>query len=101
MLASKSSDADQCRPPRETTEKKVSKIGVDLGPEGGVDLAWIFWGREKRPEEIRGDFGTKFVTKFVTKCVTKFVPVSSKNSGSDSCRKMKNPRRAPTRPLRV
>ena len=56
----------------------MTKDGVDFGPEGGVDLAWIFWGREKRPEKIRGDFGTKFVTKFVTKCVTKFVPVSSK-----------------------
>ena len=35
-----------------------SKIGVDFGPEDGVDLAWIFWGREK--------------------IVTKFVPVSGK-----------------------
>ena len=51
---------------------------MDLGPEDGVDLAWIFWDREKRPEKIRGDFRTRFVTKFVTKCVTKFVPVSSK-----------------------
>ena len=42
-------------------------------------MAWIFWGRERRPKKKnRGDFGTKFATKFVTKCVTKFVPVSNK-----------------------
>ena len=52
ILASKSSEADQCRAPRETAEKIESKIGVDFGPEGGVDLAWIFWGREKRAEKI-------------------------------------------------
>ena len=72
MLAS--SDADQGRAPRETTEKKVSKIGVDFGPEAGEDLVWIFWGREKSLKKV----GTKFVTKFMTKCVTKFPPVSSK-----------------------
>ena len=64
--------------PEKPLRKTFCKIGVDLGPEGGVDLAWIFGGREKRPEKVRGDFGTKFVTKFVTKCVTKFVSVSSK-----------------------
>ena len=47
ILASKGSDAGQGRAPRETTEKNVSKIGVDFGPESGVDLAWIFWGREQ------------------------------------------------------
>ena len=46
-LASKSSDAEQGRAPRETTEKRVSKIGGDFGPESGVDLAWFFGGREK------------------------------------------------------
>ena len=47
---------------------------MDFGPESGVDLEWISWGREKRPEKIRGDFVTKVVTKFMTK----FVPVSTK-----------------------
>ena len=65
-----SSDADQCRAPRETIEKKVSKIGVDFCPKGGVDLAWILRGRESRAEKNRSDFGTESVTKFV--------PVSAK-----------------------
>ena len=78
ILASKSIDADQCRAPGETTDKKFPKIGVDFGPEGGVDLAWIFWGGEKRAQKIRDDFGTKFATKFVAKLVTKFVPVPGK-----------------------
>ena len=78
ILASKSSHADQCRALREITEKKYSKISVDFGPQGGVDLAWIIWGREKRAEKIRGGFGTEFATKFVTTLVTKFVPVSGK-----------------------
>ena len=38
VLASKSSDADQGRAPRETIEKNVSIIGVDFGPESGVDF---------------------------------------------------------------
>ena len=48
ILASKSRDADQGRAPKETTEKDISNIGVDFGPESGVDLAWIVWGRERR-----------------------------------------------------
>ena len=51
-MASKTSDTDQGRPPRETTQKKVSKIGVDFGPESGVDLAWICLSREKWAEEF-------------------------------------------------
>ena len=38
-------------------DEKVSKIGLDFGPEGGVDSAWILrgflGGREKRAETIR------------------------------------------------
>ena len=41
ILASKSSNAELGRAPRETAKKKVSKIGVDFGPESGVD----FWGQ--------------------------------------------------------
>ena len=52
ILASRSSDANQGRAPRETTEKTFSKIGVDFGPEGGVDSAWILWCREKRNEKF-------------------------------------------------
>ena len=72
MLASKSRDADQCRAPRETTEKKVSKIGVDFGPEGGVDLAWIFWGREKRPEKASRRFRDKIRDKMCDKIRASF-----------------------------
>ena len=32
---------------RETTEKNVSKIGVDFGPKGGVDLACFFGAGKK------------------------------------------------------
>ena len=38
ISASESSDANQGRAPGETTEKKVSKLDVDFGPEGGVDF---------------------------------------------------------------
>ena len=51
ILASKSSDADQDQAPRETTEKKISKTGVDFGPESGVDWRGFF-GRGKRAEKF-------------------------------------------------
>ena len=57
ILASKSSDADQCRAPRETIEKKVSRICVDFGPEGGVDLAWMFWAGKKGLKKFRAISG--------------------------------------------
>ena len=65
ILASTRSDAGQGRAPRETTEKTFSTIGVDFDPESGMDLEWIFGGREKRAEKIRADFVTEFVTTFV------------------------------------
>ena len=53
ILASKSSDADQCRAPRETTERKFPKLAWILAPK----VAWIwrgfFWGREKGLKQIR------------------------------------------------
>ena len=53
ILTFKSSDANQGRAPRETTEKKGFQIGVDFIPEGDVDLVWM-------------------------ESATKFMPVSSK-----------------------
>ena len=55
-----------------TTEKDVSKIGVDFGPEGGVDLAWSFWGREKRHEKIRR-FRDKIRDKICDKICDKII----------------------------
>ena len=72
ILASKSSDADQGRAPRETTKKDVSKMGVDFGPESGVDLAWMFLGAGKKGLKKFGDFVTEFVTAFVPPKQNKF-----------------------------
>ena len=49
--------------------RKVSKIGVDFGPEGGVGLSFFFFwggggGREKGLKNS-GDFGTEFATEVV------------------------------------
>ena len=71
-LASKSSDANQ-----EIAGKRVFIIGMDLGPEGGVDLA--------RTEKFRGDSGTEFMTKFgpgSLKFGTGLVPQNQKPIGS-------------------
>ena len=40
ILVSKSSDADQSRAPRETTEKKKIHNWRGFWPESGADLAW-------------------------------------------------------------
>ena len=50
-LASKNSGADR-RAPRETTGFLFSENGMDLGILGDVDLAWMFWDREKRAQKI-------------------------------------------------
>ena len=78
ISASYSSDADKGRAPRETTEK--------FGPESGVDLACILWGQGKKVEKNSGRL------EIHDKIRVSFRP----NSGPDSCRKIKNPRRAPT-----
>ena len=51
-IALKSSDANQGRAPRETIGNQVSKVGMDFGPEGGVDSEWIFCQRQKSAEGI-------------------------------------------------
>ena len=62
---------------------------MDFGPEGGgVDLAWIFWDREKK--------GLKNSGRFRDRIRDKILASFRKNSGLDSCRKIKNPRLAPT-----
>ena len=57
IVASKSSDANQGRAPRETTGEITSKIGVDFGPEGGVDVAWIFLLHDKKGRKFRSISG--------------------------------------------
>ena len=74
---------------RETTGKKVSENGVDLGILGGVDLAWIFWDRGKRAQKIHAKStpvsGTKSAPFFAEKICAQIRAAKSKS-----------PRRAPT-----
>ena len=70
-LASKSSDADQCRAPRETIEKKVSKVGVDFGPK--VACIWRgFLGAWKKGLKNSGRFRDKIRDKICDKIVPVF-----------------------------
>ena len=111
ILASKSSDADQCRAPRETIDKKVSKIGVDFGPEGGVDgflgqgkKGWKNSGRfrDKIHDKIRAKTRDKIRASFVIKFGTGFVPQNQKSTASSHptfafwALGLKDPRKTPS-----
>ena len=73
--------------PRETIRKKVSENGVDLGILGGVDLAWIFWNREKRAQKIHATS--------TPVSGTKSAPFFAEIRAQIRAAKSKNPRRAP------
>ena len=73
---------------RETTEKKASENGMDLGILGGMDLAWIFWDREKGAQKIHA--------KCTPVSGTKSAPFFAEIRAQIRAAKSKNPQRAPT-----
>ena len=78
ILASKSSDANQGRAPRETIGKTVSKIGVDFGPELGADV----FGAGKKGPQNSGQNSGQNSSQFPLKFGTGLVPQNQKSTAS-------------------